>query len=108
MIEFASAADVLGLLDRVTTHVGQYSDVVLCSPFIDDDVLHALERLARSTSEAGCGLGIITAHHAIDSVAARLGARRRARLIGCSRLHAKFYMAVARNDALTEAIVTSA
>lgn len=108
MIEFASAADVLRLLDRVTAHIGRYSDVILCSPFIDDDGLHTLEHMAGSASDAGCGLGIITANHAIDRVAARLGARRQTRLVGCPHLHAKFYLAVARNDALTEAIVTSA
>jgi hypothetical protein len=108
MIEFASAADVLRLLDRVTTHVGRYSDVVLCSPFIDDDVLRTLERLAHSVSEAGCGLGIITTPYTINRVAACLGASRQTRLVACPRLHAKFYLAVSRNDALTEAIVTSA
>jgi HKD family nuclease len=108
MIEFASAADVRRLVDRVTTRISRYSDVVLCSPFIDEDGLDTLERLARSASDAGCGLGIITAQHSIKRVAARLGACRQTRLIDCPGLHAKFYLAVARNDAWTEAIVTSA
>jgi hypothetical protein len=84
--------------------------VVLCSPFVDDDVLVTVEGLAHSASRVGCALGVITGRHAIDRVAARLGPPMHGstRVIGCARLHAKFYLAIGRRGEITEAIVTSA
>jgi hypothetical protein len=110
MIEFATAIDVANLLARVRTHVDQYSDLVLCSPFISDDVLLTLRGLAHSAPVNGCGMQIITAAHTFDRVMACAGAQgwRRTRVVGRPHLHAKFYLAVGRRNELTEAIVTSA
>lgn len=110
MIEFATAIDVANLLARVRARVDQYSDLVLCSPFIGDDVLSTLRGLAHCAPESGCGMEIITAAHTFDRVMACAGSGgwQRTRVIGRPHLHAKFYLAVGRRDELTEAIVTSA
>jgi hypothetical protein len=110
MIEFVYGTDVVRFLDRVSVHIEQYRDVILCSPFIDDDVLRRVEGLARAALEGKCGFGIITAQHSIQRVTTRFTplTLRRVRLAACPHLHAKFYLAVARKHDLTEAIVTSA
>ena len=110
MIHFANATEVANFLTRVRLHVGQYSDVVLCSPFIDDCLLCTIRELAQCAPENGCGLKIITSPCAADRVFAgvSLTARRRTRVIACPHLHAKFYVAIGRKRTKTEAIVTSA
>jgi len=110
MIEFSTAIDVANLLARVRTRVDQYSDLVLCSPFISDDVLSTLRGLVLCAPENGCGMQIITATHTFDRVMACVGPRgwQRTTVVGCPHLHAKFYLAIGRRDEVTEAIVTSA
>jgi hypothetical protein len=110
MIQFATTADVSTLLARVRSHAGQYSELVLCSPFIDDDVLSTLREFAQRGPDVGCGIEIITATPTFNRIIASGGmqGRRQTRIIGCPHLHAKFYLARGRKVALTEAIVTSA
>jgi hypothetical protein len=110
MIELANGADVFRLLNQVCSHADHYADVVLCSPFIDDDVLPIVRRLAIAASAGGCGLKIITTQPAFDRVVRCIGRRpwQRTMVVSCPHLHAKFYLAVARKEAVTEAIVTSA
>jgi hypothetical protein len=110
MIQFATAADVSMLLARVRSHAGQYSELVLCSPFIDDDALSTLREFAQRGPDVGCGVEIITATPTFNRIIASGGMQGcyRTRIIGCPHLHAKFYLARSRRTALTEAIVTSA
>ena len=110
MIECASASDVARLLGRVRSRADKYSDLLLCSPFMDDDTISLVGLVAEATSSARCRLEIITAQQAVDRVKALLAplVDRQIRLIGCPRLHAKFYVAIGRSEEHTEAIITSA
>jgi HKD family nuclease len=109
MIECASALDVARLLGRVRSRADKYSDLLLCSPFIDDETIALVGLVAEAASNARCRLEIITAQQAVDRVKALLTPveDRQIRLIGCPRLHAKFYVAVGRREEHTEAIITS-
>src|SRR5688572_23297589 len=108
MIHFATAVDISCLLARVRSHADQYSELVLCSPFIDDEVLSRLRGPALHSSDISCNVRIITASRAFDRVTASTKGWQRTRVLGCSHLHAKLYFAIARRDQLTEAIITSA
>ncbi len=110
MIECASASDVARLLSRVRSRADMYSDLLLCSPFMDDETISLVGLVAEAASGARCRLEIITAQQAVDRVKVLLAplADQQLRLIGCPRLHAKFYVAVGRSREHTEAIITSA
>jgi hypothetical protein len=108
MIEFATAADVSTLLTRVLTRIDQYSEIVLCSPFISDQVLSNLREVARPSSAGRCDVEIITTPQAFNHILVCTEGWQRTKVVGCSHLHAKFYLAVARKEQLTEAIITSA
>lgn len=95
---------VIGQPDR-------YAQVVVCSPFIDEQMQGVLVRLAQLTGRAGCGLRVITTPTTAGVLLGRLpGHPATWRRVVVSRmgLHAKVYLVLARPRGWSEAIVTSA
>lgn len=110
MIGITGGGEVLRLLDRVALQAGLYRQLVVCSPFLDEAMGSRLAQLAaRIDRERSC-LSIITTPSTITSMlnSRELRTRGRIRVTGIPGLHAKFYLAIARDMRLTEAILTSA
>lgn len=110
MISVAEGQEVARLLDRLCTHAHQYAQLIICSPYIDATMRMRLELLAKRVANTGSALWIVTspgiAQELIDE--RPLHTCSRVKITGCPALHAKFYVANAKPDGLTEAIVTSA
>jgi hypothetical protein len=88
-----------------------YAEVVVCSPFIDETMQRLLVRIARVTHAAQCGLRIITTSPTASALRERLPGHPAAWghvVLGRQGLHAKVYLALSRQRALSEVIVTSA
>ncbi len=111
MIEISKGVDVDRLLDRVVGRPDHFTKVVLCSPFIDDNMLNRVVPLAGIAHRSKCALRIITSVEAGERVRKALHStlrHQRELLIVSPRLHAKVYLAVAKRLNDTEVIVTSA
>jgi hypothetical protein len=111
MIRTSTGYDVGRLLGRVANHPNHYSRFVVCTPFIDDQMLPQLVSLADATRRAQCGLVVITRPQAASKLRAAMRGRRnswKCVVIGRPKLHAKVYLAVARERDESEVIVTSA
>ena len=110
MIAMASGRDVLRMLDRIAEGIGRYHQLTICSPFVDERMLDRLEHLISRSERARAHLLIVTTPAMLPTrlTAAALRARGSVRIAQLAALHAKFYLAIGRDFASTEAIVTSA
>jgi hypothetical protein len=111
MIRTSTGHDVERLLGRVGNHPDQYSEFVVCTPFVDDGMLARLVRLAEVVRRAQCGFVVITRPEAASKLRAAMPghpAAWKGIVIGRPDLHAKVYLAVARLRNESEVIVTSA
>jgi hypothetical protein len=97
-------------LNDVREHPDRVSQFVICSPFLDRDLLPLVVDLARRAGRAGCSMRFITTE-AVAAVLREAGlgplTNRNLSVVACPRLHAKAYLRVDR-DGRSEAIVTSA
>jgi hypothetical protein len=103
-----------GGLDRflrtIEAFPSRYSQVTVCSPFIDESLRERMARFAMAARGVGCGVRVITGLTQIQGVARHATGISPARpnLLAIPRLHAKVYLALARNRRNSIAIVTSA
>lgn len=110
MIEVVPGIDVLRLLSTVATSPQRFSELTLCSPFIDEEISDRLRNVVEKAVRAGCAVRIITRPTTADRVAdACRQVRRVVRIVCRDDLHAKAYVVHARpGQGTSEAIVTSA
>ena len=111
MIQMVTGSDVLALLERVTLGAERYTEVFLCSPFIDDEMFPRLLRLAEVSRSVQCGVRVITSPTAARFLRMQLpyhSAFWNSFVVSHRDLHAKVYLAMARGRGTSEAIVTSA
>ena len=111
MIRTATGMDVDRLMHSVLSRPACYAQVVVCVPFVDDEMLDLIIRLADATRRAGCGLRVITTPATAAVVHRRLPGHPeqwRSLVVARKSLHAKVYLVVGRSPARSEALVTSA
>ena len=99
------------MLDRVARAPHRYSEVIVCCPFIGDDLLPRILALFEWAQRGSYTIRVITSSDAAYVLANRLlehQALWRRSVVTRSRLHAKVYVAIARRRTDSEAIVTSA
>jgi phosphatidylserine/phosphatidylglycerophosphate/cardiolipin synthase-like enzyme len=110
-VEIVNGPAVSQFLQRVTVAPSRYREIVVCTPFLDDQMASAVRELAVSAPRAHCGFTLLTrreaARRVLDGLPAPL--HRWLRSIHVRhRIHAKVYVAVGRAHHDSEAIVTSA
>lgn len=111
MIRASGGLDVLTFIHRIAGAPERYAEVVICSPFIDAQLVPLLARMALSARRGSCGVRFVTGPEASKALARGLvghPASWRRSIIVRRRLHAKAYVAIAREGQPSEAIVTSA
>lgn len=111
MIQIANGADVQALLRKVIAEPHTFAEVVICSPFIDDPFISELVELMRGAARAACAVRVVTAGTAATRLLQALpqpSLRWKGAVVTHPHLHAKIYIAIARERAGSEAIVTSA
>jgi hypothetical protein len=111
MIHTSTGNDVVLMLDRVTRMPERYSDVLVCCPFISDELMRRVLSLLEVSTSRGCNVRVITSHESACALIGQISREHfsyRRHVTGRSRLHAKVYVAIARRRADSEAIVTSA
>ena len=110
MIATTAGRDVRRLLDAVRCRPQSASQLVICSPFVDPELLPLVSELADRTGRAGCAFRVITREPAATMLRHALSgssAGRKALIVAHPRLHAKAYLRLDRAGR-SEAIVTSA
>lgn len=113
MIAIETGLALSRLLDRMTSRPDLYSEVFLCSPFIDAAVAKRLGRLIDAARRSRCGVTIITTRKGSEILrraATNSAPPRTVKIRARRNLHAKAYLALGRGTAsrLSEAFVTSA
>ncbi len=111
MIHTSTGSDVGGLLERLIAHPERYAEVVLCTPFIDAEMIPRLVRLSERARRSNLAATVITSPASAAALRTRLSgnpASWRGLIAECERLHAKVYLALGRQGDMSEAIVTSA
>lgn len=88
----------------------QWSQVVICSPFVDEPLRERIAVLSVRARVAGCGVRLLTTKTESRPQATFVrGAQTRVlRVSAVPRLHAKVYLALARDHRKSVAIITSA
>jgi phosphatidylserine/phosphatidylglycerophosphate/cardiolipin synthase-like enzyme len=110
-LEIVAGSAVGTFIARVQQRPDQYREVVVCSPFLDDATRPWVVDFAQRAPRVRCGFRVITRKEAADALFGVLPGGRKVWkrvIVSHCLLHAKVYLAVARNYALSEAIVTSA
>jgi hypothetical protein len=107
MIHTSDGADVIRLLERVAQYPERYRELTICSPFIGEPLLRTIVRLAERTRPVRCVLRVVTSGACAGEIA-RHAPQTVPFVIPKQRLHAKVYIAIARRETESEAIVTSA
>jgi phosphatidylserine/phosphatidylglycerophosphate/cardiolipin synthase-like enzyme len=110
-MDIVTGQAVSQLLERVTLQPALYREVLVCTPYLDDDTASLVGQLAVKAPRYRCGFTLITRIEAARRVIAALPApvQRWSQSIRVRhRLHAKVYLAIARLHRDSEAIVTSA
>jgi hypothetical protein len=97
------------LLNSVQRCPNQFTELILCSPFLDEEIVPMVVDLAKRTDRAGCGFRILTKPAAANRLYAAFfdNARWSKKIIVHQDLHAKIYLAISR-ERQSEVIVTSA
>lgn len=108
MIRTCGGSSVRQLVDAIIIGGQKFVKAVICAPFIDDDMLATLVKFASPDSRRTCDLVIITSQSVAANLRLRIANSRRCSVVPVDHLHAKIYLAVAREFSYTEAIITSA
>lgn len=110
MIEVVPGKEVLRLLATVAACPQLFSELTLCSPFIDEQISGRLQTVVEKAVRAGCSVSIVTRSTSADQVTyACRRVRRVVRLVYRDDVHAKAYVVQTRpGRGPSEAIVTSA
>lgn len=108
-MEIVTGVEIRNLLARLRAGLASYSEVLLCSPFIDDVTIGEVGEMLRKARDAGCDMHVVTRAEpgrALTQYVARTARRSPVHVV--SELHAKVYWARGRLGMQSEAIVTSA
>src|SRR4051794_15793601 len=107
MIHVVGGIDILLLLNRVETTPRLYREVLICSPFIDDEQIRRLTRIWKILASAGCGLKIVTDPATCQRLVRQFefSSGGTPLLISKPRLHAKTYLCFGRDRRRDEGIV---
>jgi hypothetical protein len=112
MIAVASGSAVSSFLDAVIRHSDQFSEIILCAPFIDMDTAQRLSTLVLRTQRVSCGITIITAPVGNKALTTVVTCPERFAVLKIRvrpNIHAKAYLAIARGRrGRSEAMITSA
>jgi phosphatidylserine/phosphatidylglycerophosphate/cardiolipin synthase-like enzyme len=110
MIEIIPGKEVVRLLAKVAARPQLFSELTLCSPFIDEQASDRLRPVIESAVGAGCAVSIVTRLASAGRVVHACGHVRRAvHLVYRDDVHAKAYVVQARSGrGSSEAIITSA
>jgi phosphatidylserine/phosphatidylglycerophosphate/cardiolipin synthase-like enzyme len=111
IVDIVGGQAVSQLLERVALQPARYREVLVCSPYLDDETASLIGQLAVQAPRSRCGFTLLTRAEAARRVIHVLPAplRRWSPAIHVHhRLHAKVYLAMARAHRDSEAIVTSA
>jgi phosphatidylserine/phosphatidylglycerophosphate/cardiolipin synthase-like enzyme len=110
-MEIVNGRAISQLLQRVALDPRRYREVVVCTPFLDEETAPLVRQLAVYAPREHCGFTLLTRREAARRVLDGLPApvHRWSRSVRVRhRLHAKVYLAMARLPRESEAIVTSA
>jgi hypothetical protein len=109
MITLTSGAAVKTMLRRATARPWNYSQILICSPFIDLAMVKRLQTLCEAAGKARSTVTIITNRRGGVLLEPLREGRRCVRLLVRDRLHTKAYLLLGRNGGCeSEALVTSA
>jgi HKD family nuclease len=110
MIALVSGAAVERLLIRATINSSNYSQVILCAPYIDHSAVARLRALCVAAAQTGCAVTVITTPGGVVLLKEfRQNPRLRMKLVVRARIHTKAYLMLARKfTQISEAVVTSA
>lgn len=110
MITVAFGSALEQLLARATSNHRAYSEIVLCSPFIDRAIAPRLRELCAAAARSGCAVTIITTPGGARQLSdVREHRTYKARVIVRDRVHTKAYLMRARGCVRhSEALITSA
>jgi len=111
VIQTSTGSDVEDLLSRVAARPERYAEVVVCSPFVDAEMLDRFISLVDVTRGRSCGVRLITSEDTARTLRPHLPGHPsfwKSLVASQRRLHAKVYLALARRRFVSEAIVTSA
>jgi hypothetical protein len=109
MIRPATGRDVEVLIERVRCNPASYTELAICSPFIDDEMLLRVLQIAKTAERVGCRVQLFTSPSAAAR-ARRIGLHAVAGtlVLALDVLHAKAYLALSRDNRRSTAIVSSA
>lgn len=110
MIATIEGAEILRFLEDVRRRPEQYSEFVICSPFVDVELSRFVAELATHAHRARCAFRLITRPAAATMLLSALpgpNARWTKMLFAHPHLHAKAYLGLGRGSR-SQAIVTSA
>lgn len=111
MITLCTGAALSSFLSRIEENGGLFSQVIICTPFIDDEMSERISAVAAVLDRKGCGFQLVTRQQRSAQWRNRMpGANQTGwcRLVICRDLHAKVYLAIARNPRHSILVVTSA
>ena len=109
MINTASGSDLRRMLAQVRRHADEYSMIVICSPFVDEELLPLIRDLADRASRRRAGFRLVTRPATaakLFAVLPGLRAHLGHMLMLHPGLHAKVYLGLKGTNG--QAIVTSA
>lgn len=110
-MEVVRGSAVSDLLERVRRNPAGYREVVFCAPFVDESSAAEIRDAMLAALKHRCAFRLITRSGSARSVLAKLPSPSHlwSRAVQVNdRLHAKVYLALARVNRESEAIVTSA
>lgn len=112
MIRIVEGGELEGFLRHIKDRLETYAEVIVCAPFIDDELVEVLVALAVDARSCQCGFRLITSRPAAGVFSAALPGHSTnwARTVTLhDNLHAKVYVAITRiRSGHSRAIVTSA
>lgn len=111
MTTICAGGDLDRFLQSLETEPSLYSQVVICSPFVDRRLCKRLTHFAETARKVGCGVRLITKGGEVPALLPMWPGRNQRgvkTLVAIPRLHAKVYLAVGRDRQNSWAVVTSA
>ena len=111
MITAAPAGAIWTVLENVSRRPDMYQRVVICAPFIDDDLAHRVLGIREVTRRCACGFTLITSPTTASRIVKvfsghRAHSERGIRAV--KHLHAKLFLADARRTRDSRVFITSA
>ena len=111
MVRLGHGGEVMELLSGIANRPGDYTAVMVASPFIDDVMQEMLMAVGSGMCRTSGVLKVVTRLEPARCLRKRVMAGRpgnRIRLFAVERLHAKVYLVVGRWARSSRAVVTSA